>query len=164
MAGFSQLTYDGVGRAYGWDNLDLRFVDRTTIGGTNLLFGVSLHNSPGVQDVWNTLPAWGFPYTDSALAPSPQAATILSGALAQRVLGASAYAWWDSRFYVEAGAYWNPGRSFLRQVGVDILDGGAALSGGSPFLRLRRPEFRDRCFRIMVEPFSKIRRSLAGRY
>jgi hypothetical protein len=98
--------------------------------------GLSLNNSPGIQDVWNTLPAWGYPYTKTALAPAPQAATILSGSLAQRVLGVSAYAWWDSRLYSEIGVYWNPGRPFLRAMGVDINDGGAVPSGGSPYFRI----------------------------
>ena len=135
FGGFSQFTYDGVDRSFAWDQLDLRATARETIAGTSVLFGLSLNNSPGVQDVWNTLPSWGFPYTSSKLAPAPAAATVMSGALAQRVLGTSAYAWWDSHIYTEAGVYWSPGRHFLSALGVDLADGGAVLKGGAPYLR-----------------------------
>ncbi len=76
LGGFFQMTYDGIGRSFSWDNLDLRATDNVTILGNDVLMGVSLSNNPGVQDVWNTLPAWGFPYTSSALAPAPAASTI----------------------------------------------------------------------------------------
>jgi hypothetical protein len=132
---FSQFTYDGVGRSFAWDQLDLRATTRETIAGTSTLFGISLNNSPGVQDVWNTLPSWGFPYTSSALAPSPATGTVISGALAQRVLGATVYAMWDAHFYTEAGLYWAPGRKTMSALGVDLRDGDAVLKGGAPYFR-----------------------------
>src|SRR5471030_547506 len=49
FGGFSQWTYDGIGRAYAWDNLDLRAVEHATIAGSDVLLGLSLNNSPGVQ-------------------------------------------------------------------------------------------------------------------
>src|ERR1700675_1626364 len=70
---FAQFTYDGVGRSFAWDNLDLRATDRVKLCGQNVLVGLSLNNSPGVQDAWNTMSAWAFPYTDSDLAPAPGA-------------------------------------------------------------------------------------------
>jgi len=146
---FTQFTYDGAARAFAWDNLDLRAIARTTIAGSPVIMGLSLNNSPGVEDAWNTLPAWSFPYTTSDLAPSPQAATVLSEALAQRVLGISGYGWWNSTLYTEIGVYWRPGRSFLRAMGVNINDGGAVLSGGSPFLRVAyQRDYGDQNFEI----------------
>jgi len=133
FGGFSQYTYDGVARAFSWDNLDLRAVDQLTISGTDVVVGLSVNNNPAVQDPWNTLPAWGFPYTDSALAPSPGAATVLNGGLAQSALGVSAYAWWNSEIYTEAGLYWTPGRGFMRAMGAD---GGAVIRGSAPYVRL----------------------------
>jgi hypothetical protein len=134
--GFSQFTYDGVSRSFAWDQLDLRATSNEMLFGTPVLIGVDINNSPGVQDVWNSLPAWGFPYTSSQLAPSPAATPMIVGALAQRVLGSSLYAWWNSQVYAEAGVYWNPGRNFLRAVGVDINDGGTAIKGGAPYARI----------------------------
>src|SRR5471032_2694667 len=65
IGGFSQFTYDGVARAFAWDNLDLRAVDQLTIAGSDAVVGLSLNNNPTIQDPWNTLSGWGFPYTDS---------------------------------------------------------------------------------------------------
>jgi hypothetical protein len=115
---FAQFTYDGVGRSFAWDNLDLRATDHEKVFGQNVLLGLSVNNNPGVQDPWNTMAAWGVPYTDSDLSPAPAAGTVMSGALAQSVLGVNAYAWWNSALYTEAGVYWAPGRGFLRTMGV----------------------------------------------
>src|SRR5262249_38896034 len=109
LGAFVQATYDGVARAFHWDNLDLRATTSTAILGRDVVLGASLNNSPTVQDPWNTLPAWGYPYTTSALSPAPSTSPLLNGALAQTSLGATAYAWIDSTWYLEAGAYGSPG-------------------------------------------------------
>src|SRR5947209_9611458 len=119
LGGFAQVTYDGVAKHWSWDNLDLRAVGMGKIGGKDLVYGLSLNNNPTLEDPWNTLPAWGFPFTDSALAPAPAAAPLIDGALAQNVIGASAYGWYDSSLYVEAGGYTSPSRRTLRFVGAD---------------------------------------------
>jgi hypothetical protein len=147
FGGFSQFTFDGVGRTFSWDNLDLRVTDRETLFGSDVLFGASFNNSPSVQDVWNTLPAWGFTYTSSKLAPSPAASPVLDGALAQAVTGVSAYSWWDMSFYVEAGLYWMPPHGFLRAVGVDAAGGPGILAGTAPYFRLAyQKDFGDQNF------------------
>jgi len=134
FGGFSQWTYDGIGRAFSWDNLDLRATDHVTIDGSDVLLGLSFNNAPAVEDVWNTLPAWGFPYTTSDLAPAPAASTIFDGGLAQSVLGATAYAYWDSNIYTEVGFYWSPSIGFLSALGTDF--GAGAISGVAPYVRL----------------------------
>jgi len=133
---FGQFTYDGVGRSFAWDQLDVRATTHATVLGSNVVFGIDLNNSPGVQDVWNTLPSWGFPFTSSDLAPSPGASPLMSEALAQRVLGTSLYASLDMGLYTEAGVYWMPGRRFLSMFGVDANDGGAFLKGAAPYVRI----------------------------
>lgn len=135
FGGFVQFTYDGVDRSVAWDQLDLRVTTHENVAGSNVLLGINVNNSPGVQDVWNTLPSWGFPYTTSDLGPSPAASPILSGALAQRVVGSGIYAMWDSHIYTEAGIYWAPGHKFLNAFGVDLSDGDALLKGAAPYLR-----------------------------
>ncbi|MGH6870659.1 MAG: cytochrome C [Rhizomicrobium sp.] len=148
FGGFTQWTYDGVGRAAAWDNLDLRAVDHVAVGGDDVLLGLSLNNAPGVQDSWNTLAAWGFPYTGSDLAPAPAAGTVMDGALAQGVLGLSAYAWWNSSIYAEFGLYWTPGHGFLRAMGVDPADSGI-LESAAPYVRLAyQKDYGDRNFEI----------------
>jgi hypothetical protein len=136
FGGFAQFTYEGVHRNFNWDNLDLRATSHATLLGSDVLIGASLNNSPTVQDAWNTLPAWGFPYTDTDLAPHPAAGAIISGALAQTTLGLTGYAWWDSHIYTEAGFYWTPARGFLRAVGRDPDDGAGVLDGAAPYLRI----------------------------
>jgi hypothetical protein len=133
---FAQFTYDGVDRSFAWDNLDLRATDRVKLFGQTVLVGLTLNNSPGVQDPWNTMSAWGFPYTDSDLSPAPGAGTVIGGSLAQSVLGVSAYAWWRSEIYFEVGAYRTPGRGFLRAMGVDASEGGGVLANTAPYLRI----------------------------
>ena len=134
LGGFVQTTYDGVGKAWHWDNLDIRAVDTFKFKGAEMTLGVSLNNAPTVQDVWNSLPAWGFPYTSSTLAPGPSASPLLNGALAQTSLGATAYAWIDSEFYLEAGAYGSPGARTLVHLGVDPTSPGS-IANLAPYVR-----------------------------
>lgn len=135
FGGFVQTTYDGIGKAWSWDNLDLRAVNTGKIGGKDVVYGLSLNNSPGVQDVWNTLPAWGYPYTSSGLAPGPAAAPLINGGLAQNSLGVTGYVWIDSKVYVEAGGYSTPRAGTLRWLGADPLDPGD-IHGIAPYARV----------------------------
>ena len=135
LGGFFQTTYDGVGKTFSWDNLDLRAVNTSTVRGKDLVYGVSLNNNPSVQDVWNTLPAWGYPYTSSGLAPGPSSAPLIAGGLAQNVLGVTGYAWLDSKFYLEAGGYSSPGAGTLRWLGADPLSPGD-IQGIAPYGRV----------------------------
>jgi hypothetical protein len=130
FGGFAQVTWDGVAKAWAWDNLDLRAVTHAKVKGADLVLGVSVNNSPTLEDPWNTLPAWGFPYTSSALAPSPVAAPLIDGGLAQRVLGATAYAWINSSLYLAAGGYGSPDARTVARLGIDptapgLVDGSA---------------------------------------
>src|SRR5258708_10010274 len=99
---FSQITYDGIGHGTAWDNTDLRYARSFNVGQTALVAGVSVNNNPTVQDLWNSTPAWGFPFISSALAPSPAAGPIIGG-LGATVLGATAYLMVNDRYYLEAG-------------------------------------------------------------
>lgn len=135
VGGFVQTTYDGVNKVFTWDNLDLRLVNTGQIGGKDLVYGLTLNNNPTVQDAWNTTPAWGFPYTSSALAPSPAAAPLIDGGLAQSVLGVSAYAWIDSKLYLEGGGYSTPSSGTLRWLGADPFSPGD-IHGLAPYARV----------------------------
>lgn len=105
LGAFAQLTYDGVGRAFAWDNTDIRYARTANIAGSETVLGVSFNNNPTVQDVWNTTPAWSFPFVGSALAPTPAAATMIEGGFAQQVGGVTTYAYWDRLVYLEVGGY-----------------------------------------------------------
>ncbi len=134
LGGFVQATYDGVARAFHWDNLDLRAVTSTSLAGHNMTLGTSLNNAPTVQDPFNTLAGWGYPYTTSSLAPTPGAAPII-GSFAQNTLGLTGYAWIDAKLYAEIGAYGSPGSTFLTRAGVDPTDPGS-LRNAAPYARV----------------------------
>lgn len=135
FGGFSQITYSGADKAWSWDNLDLRAVGTGKIADKDLTYGLSLNNSPTVEDAWNTLPAWGYPYTGSDYAPGPDIAPLIDGALAQGVIGMTAYGWLDSKYYVEAGGYTTPKRRTLNWLGVDPDDPGD-INGIAPYGRV----------------------------
>ncbi|MDA8347233.1 MAG: cytochrome C [Pseudomonadota bacterium] len=103
---FSQLTYANDSGTIGIDNTDLRFADLVVLPGKNTLtYGVSLNNNPTVQDLWNSTPAWGYPYAASNAIVSPLASTEIDGALAQSVAGLTAYLYFDESLYLEFGGY-----------------------------------------------------------
>ncbi len=133
LGAFAQVTYSGTERKVTWDNLDVRYATPLSLGNYGLVVGVSLNNNPTVQDLWNSTPAWGFPYISSALAPGPAAAPLITG-LGQSVLGATAYVMVNDRLYLEAGGYRGLSNRWLRNVGLDA-DNNANLDGVAPYWR-----------------------------
>jgi hypothetical protein len=131
---FAQGTYDGVGRQWSIDNTDIRFADSTTFADRNLTYGVTFNNNPTVQDLWNTTPAWGFPFTGSGLAPTPAAAALVQGGLAQQVFGFGTYAMWDDLVYGEVTAYRTLGQNIQSSLGVDPT-GETEINGLAPYWR-----------------------------
>ncbi len=136
FGGFAQLvTYDGVGRHWSWDNIDLRAVTNAKIFGSDSVLGLTLNNNPTAQDPWNTLPAWGFPFTDTAVSPTPDAGELIDDPLAGNVIGLTGYAWLGHKVYLEGGGYSSPSRAALKFVGMDPTDPGS-LHGLAPYGRV----------------------------
>ena len=136
FGGFAQLvTYDGVERHWSWDNIDLRAVTDAKVFGEDSVLGLTLNNNPTAQDPWNTLPAWGFPFTDTAVSPTPDAGELIDDPLGGNVIGLTAYGWMGHKFYLEGGAYSSPSRGFLHFVGMDPTDPGS-LHGVAPYGRI----------------------------
>jgi hypothetical protein len=128
LAVFAQVTYDGIAQHVKMDNVDVRLANAFTVRDKPVILGLSLNNNPTVQDPWNTTPAWGFPFLSSSLAPTPAAAPLIAGGLAQQVYGLSAYTLLNNLLYLEGGAY----RRFdtgvrqalgVNQSGADVADG-----------------------------------------
>ena len=132
---FVQVTYSGEDRHTSWDNLDIRYARAVKFAGTDAVVGLSINNSPTVQDLWNSTPAWGFPYISSPLVPAPAAATLIEGGLAQTVLGVTAYAMIDDHVYLEAGAYRNLSDQWLSNLGL-TADDNPHIDGVAPYWRL----------------------------
>ena len=128
---FSQLTYDGIAQHTSIDNVDLRVADTFALpNDLSLLAGVSINNNPGLQDPFNTLPAWAFPFISSPIAPGPSAATVLDEAWAQKATGVVAYGQLDDFWYGELGTYRMQSVSTQKffGIGVDDRDAGALRS------------------------------------
>ncbi len=130
---FLQVTYSGNDGSLGMDNADIRYANHTQLADRPLIYGVTLNNNPTVQDVWNTVPAWSFPFASSDVAPTPVAAPLLAGALAQQVAGLGAYVFWNNLLYAELSGY----RS-APQGGAHPPDTSAVntLSGVAPYWRV----------------------------
>jgi hypothetical protein len=144
VGGFVQWTYSAIDsdddqHFHGHselDNADLRATNTFSVGDNTVMGGLTLHNNPTVQDVWNTAPAWSFPYmSPSVAAPGtgPASTFVESGA---KVAGIGAYAFINDTFYVEATGYRKANGA------LSILKSGAAagdiadLKGLSPYWRL----------------------------
>ena len=141
---FVQFTYDGVGRAFSLDNTDVRYVREGRLFGKDAVFGVTFNNSPTVQDLWNSTPAWGFPYTSSPLAPTPAAGSAIDGALAHDVDGLGAYALWNDWFYLEMDGYKGLGRDVRNALGATPVAGTDSVNGLIPYWRAAlQHEFDD---------------------
>ena len=149
IGGFVQWTYsqnyntDGTSVGHsGIDNTDLRWVGRLGSADADtvkLLYGLTVHNNPTAQDVWNSTPAFGFPFTASPTAVGPTAGTQIEGALGQQVAGIGAYAFYDKTWYGELTAYRTADKMFsILRAGQDInTPGGVArLQGYNPYVRL----------------------------
>jgi hypothetical protein len=137
---FAQLTYANDAGTIGIDNTDLRFANMIILPHKqSLIYGLSLNNNPTVQDLWNSTPAFGFPYAASNANVSPLAAAQIDGTLAQEVAGMSAYAFWDESLYLEAGVYRSAQQGQLNALtgAAGPLDGSASnvIEGGAPYWR-----------------------------
>jgi hypothetical protein len=133
---FIQITYDGIAKQLTWDNADLRYAHTFQLDGKSLLLGATINNNPTVQDPWNSTPAWGFPFAASGLAPSPSAATLADGGLAQAVIGAGGYGLWDDLVYAEFDVYRGLGRDFRSALGAVPVSGSDSYDGIIPYWRL----------------------------
>lgn len=155
IGAFVQVTYDGIGHVWSWDNVDVRYAKNTKLFGSDVIFGITAHNSPTVQDVWNTTPVWGHPYLSPGLAPAPAAATLIEGAFAQQVGGVGAYAFFNDQFYVEVSGYKTLSQTALRKLGINPLDAPGSIGGVAPYVRVAWEPHRDN-HSLMIGAFGMI--------
>lgn len=105
LGGMVQATYDHQSDHVTLDNTDIRYARHSTLGSADLLYGLTLNNSPTVEDVWNSTPSWGYPWVSPANAPAPAAQPLIAGGLAQDVAGLGAYTMWNDRLYAAFTLY-----------------------------------------------------------
>jgi hypothetical protein len=105
VGAFAQMTYSRPGNSFTWDNTDIRYAKTGVIDGTSIVYGITANNNPTVQDVWNTIPAWSFPFITSQVAPTPAVAPLIQGGWAAQVGGIGGYVWINNSIYAEFTAY-----------------------------------------------------------
>jgi hypothetical protein len=106
LGSFVQFTYDTQDDHFSWDNTDIRYANsRTSVFGKSFVYGLDLNNNPGLEDLWHATPAWGYPFVADDHEPTPTAATIVDGTLAQDVAGFGGYGMWNDHLYLAATMY-----------------------------------------------------------
>ncbi len=189
LGAFIQGTFDRASSHTFLDNTDIRYADTTSFSGVDVLYGLDVNNGPTVQDVWNTTPAWSYPFISSTIAPqfSPPG-TILEGGFSGRSVGTGGYVFLNDALYFEASAYHNLSKGELNALGQPCNNNGdyvawmqgvaatiyppgwsystpctnASLSGAAPYWRVAfEPTWGDHSF--MIGAFGFYPRVLPGR-
>lgn len=106
LGAYIELTYDPESGTIGLDNSELRYANHTELFSNDLLYGIFLNNNPTHQDAWNTLPAWGFPFTTSSTAYTPNTNTLFDKeAVGGQVVGLGLYSLYNNLLYTEIAGY-----------------------------------------------------------
>ncbi len=118
LGAFVQGTWDKADSRVFLDNTDIRYADTIKLGDLDLLYGLDVNNNPTVQDVWNTTPAWSWPFVSPSLAPqfSPPG-TIIEGGFGGRTIGTGGYLFLNDLVYIEASGYHNLSKGQLNALG-----------------------------------------------
>jgi len=132
---FIQGLYDGVGNKFSLDHTDIRPSVKITPWGKDLVLGITVNNAPGVQDVLNTTPAFGFPWASSDVALTPSAQTVLDGRLDFQVGGTGVYAYWNNLLYAELTLYRTSRTGFHQLLGAGTLTD-TRVDGLAPYWRV----------------------------
>lgn len=142
LGAFLQLTWTPSNNSVGIDNSDLRFANHgslPSLGASDFIYGITLNNNPTSQDVWNSTPAWGYPFIASNVAVGPIARALLDGNLAQTAVGLGGYVWAYDHLYLEISGYRSGNTSFSNSTtgGPGPLDStfGPRISGVAPYWR-----------------------------
>ena len=137
VGSFIQVTYDGVAKTSALDHMDIRYARPVELNGKESIIGVSVNNNPGVQDPFNTMPVWGFPYVSSPVGfGTGGAASLINGGLEHRVTGASAYVFYDDALYGEFGTYRSLSSAAQTKLGLGPVADTNQRLGGNAYWRL----------------------------
>lgn len=133
FGGMAQITYDHPDDHFGMDNTDLRYANEGKLFHKNFDYGITINNNPTVEDLWNSTPAWGFPWISSESGVGPLADPIIDGALGQDVAGVGGYGMWNNHLYGDISVY----RSEHAGAAPPINGAGASynISGVAPYWR-----------------------------
>lgn len=118
------------------DNTDIRAVGTYVAPGgkePDLVYGVTLHNAATVQDVWNSTPAWGFPFTGSTTTQFGPPGALIEDLTPVR--GVGAYGFWKKTLYGELSVYHTADGAFSFLGSGTPHPDRPALSGNNPYWR-----------------------------
>lgn len=105
FGGLAQVTYTHAQNHFGMDNTDLRYANEGKLLHKTFDYGITINNNPTVEDIWNSTPAWGFPWISSDSGVSPLATPIIDGTLGQDVAGVGGYGMWNNHLYGDISVY-----------------------------------------------------------
>jgi len=159
FGGFAQVTYTHSDDHFGMDNADFRFAASGKLGGKDLDYGFTLNNNPTVEDLWNSTPAWGFPWISTASGVDPIASPVINGGLAQDVAGLGGYAMWNNHLYTNVSFY----RSEHAGASTPVTGADSALniSGVAPYWRAAWQQSWGRNY-LMVGTYGIYMNSIPG--
>jgi hypothetical protein len=162
VGALAQVTYDRAANHTFLDNTDIRYADTARFLGLDLIYGISVNNNPTVQDIWNTTPAWGFPYIASTIAPQfPPPTTTIEGTLGSKVVGTGVYTFWNDMLYLDASAYQNLSKQSLEALGEPGINN-VSIDGAAPYWRAAL-EYNAGEHSIEVGTFGLLANLLPGR-
>lgn len=131
---FLQFTYNQEMGKFMMDMTDIRYANNTVLSGKNLSYGITLNNGPTVEDLWNSTPAYSFPFIGSDTSATPTASPFLSNGntVMMNSVGVGPYAMWNNHLYGVV--------SFYRTARQNDPNGPGsrddALVGAAPYWRL----------------------------
>ncbi len=96
IGAFVQATQDYTGSGFAMDMSEVRYANHTK----NTTYGFVINNVPGMSDIYQTTPVWGFP-----AAHGPAYNMPIIEMMMQNVGGVGAYAMIDNHFYVQGNVY-----------------------------------------------------------
>lgn len=131
---FIQTTYSEIDRHASLDHFEVRYAHPIRFAGDDAVVGISVNNNPTLQDPYNSVGAWSFPYTSSDLGFESISAPLLQGGVEHQVLGASAHLSLANGLYAEVGGYRSLKPSFLDTFGIASEAG--SIKGVAPYWRL----------------------------
>jgi len=105
IGSFVQLTYSQADGEIALDNAEIRYAKSAMLHGKAVTYGAFVNNNPTLEDLWNTTPAWRYPWAGPSVVPDPVATPLIDGALAQDVMGVGGFASFHGKFYVASGLY-----------------------------------------------------------
>ncbi len=135
VGAFIQGTYLNTTNKMAMDNSDIRYANNTQVCEKDLIFGITVNNDPTVEDVWNTTPAFSFPYAASNVAPPPIASPLITS-LGAQVGGGGLYAYWNNLIYAAVSVYRTSENGITLPFGAGNHPLGVQVDGALPYWRI----------------------------